>query len=372
MQLGMNGRALTVTFVVATATVVGCQQLVSKGDPATDGAPQGDATAYLQSRIDALHPGDTLKLDIATYSHGGVIKIQTPGIRIDGNGATLQATNDATSSIQILADNVELTNITLAAPPTGPRMDNLDQQKLVIAGNHDTISSVNISGSAAAGVFVNGAQNFTIKNVNVANTRADGVHVTASAGYGVVDNVRTDHTGDDGIAVVSYSDGPPCHDIVESNLVVASSAARGIAVVGGTNVTVRDFTSSDSGAAGIYIATEGAPYFTRSVDHVNVSNGSISTANRDATIVHGAILITADNPGTTISGVTISDVNIAGTAQVAERNVAVLDDGGAVKDVTLSSIRVDSSALPALVGDIDPGKVKATGWTVAGVRTSVN
>jgi hypothetical protein len=358
--------AAAVVLSVVGALTIACQPSESKSAPPTD-------AATLQARIDALKPGDTLKLDNTTYPHSGVIKVHTAGVHIDGNGATLQATEDATSSVQILADDVQLTNITLTAPPDGPRMTGLDQHKLVLAGNRDSVSGITINGSAAAGIFVNGAQNFSIKDVHVSKTRADGVHMTAAAANGVLDNIRTDQTGDDGVAVVSYGNAAPCHDITETNITVAGTRwGRGISVVGGTGVTVRGFTVSNTSAAGLYVATEGSPYFTRSVDRVEAAGGSITAANQDPTVVNGAILVTAGNPGTTVQGVNISNVNIAATTPTAERNVAVVDDAGTVKNIVLRSIRIDSASLPALSGDTSPPSVSALDWTVAGAPTTVN
>ncbi len=358
--------AAVVLGVVAALTIA-CQPSESKS------APPANGTATLQARIDALKPGDTLELDDTTYPHSGVIKVRTAGVHIDGNGATLQATNDATSSVQILADDVQLSNITLTAPLDGPRMTGLDQQKLVLAGNRDSISGITVTGSAAAGIFVNGAQHFSIKDVRVSRTRADGVNMTAAAANGVLDNIRTDQTGDDGVSVVSYHDGAPCHDIAETNITVAGTQwGRGISVVGGSGVTVRGFTVSNTGAAGLYVATEGSPYFTQSVDHVDMSGGSITAANQDPTVVHGAILVTAGNPGTSVQGVNISDVSIAATAPAAERNVAVVDDAGTVKNIILRSIRIDTASLPALSGDTSPDSVSAMDWTVGGAPTTVN
>ena len=356
-----------VVLGVVAALPIACRPSESKS------APPADA-ATLEARIDALKPGDTLKLDNTTYQHSGVIKVRAAGVHIDGNGATLQATNDATSSVQILADDVQLSNITLTAPPNGPRMTGLDQHKLVVAGNHDSISGITITGSAAAGIFVNGAQHFSIKDVRVSRTRADGVHMTAAAGNGVLDNIRTEETGDDGVAVVSYSgDAAPCHDIAETNVTVAGTTwGRGISVVGGSGVTVRGFTVSNTSAAGLYVATEGSPYFTRSVDHVDVGGGSITAANREPTVVHGAILVAAGNPGTSVQGVNISDVSIAATAPTAERNVALVDDAGTVKNVVFRSIRIDTASLPALSGDTSPDSVSAMDWTVGGAPTTVN
>ena len=93
-----------------------------------------DSTDALQARLDALEPGGYLKLSPQVYEHHGVLKVRVRGVHIDGNGATLQSTNDETSAFEISADDVQLTNITLAAPTEGTRFNGLDQHKLVLSG----------------------------------------------------------------------------------------------------------------------------------------------------------------------------------------------------------------------------------------------
>ncbi len=353
---------------IVMALVVACQQSESRSDP------MADSTSTLQARFDALAPGASLKLEPQVFMHSGVLKIRVPGVQIDGNGATLQATSDATSAVQILADGVQLTNIRLTAPRDGPRMLGTDQHKLVIAGNNATVSNLTIVGSAAAGIFVNGAQNFNIHHVSIDGTRADGIHMTNGAGNGVVDDVQTDRTGDDGVAVVSYNaDGTRCHDIVVTNVSVGSTRwGRGMTVVGGTNVTMRDFTIANTSAAGVYVATEGAPYYTQSVDHVSISDGSVTNANQNPTVVHGAILVAAENAGTTINDVSISNVSVTGTAPTAERDVAVIANGASVSGVTLEGIALDNTKLTPFDSNVPASSYTVSNWTANGAPITVS
>lgn len=363
------GRRLAVAGS-ATLVVVACPVTLcaSRSDSPTD------ATAMLQARIDSLKPGDKLTLDPGAYRHSGVIRVSVPGVHIDGGGSTLQATSDATSAVQITANDVELTNIRLTAPIGGPRRDQLDQHKLVISGRNDTVSHVTIVGSAAAGIFVTGAQNFTLRDVSVSDTRADGVHITGGSANGVVDDLRTDATGDDALAVVSYaSDSGPSHDISASRIAIASTRwGRGISVVGGANVTVRGFSVANTSAAGVSVVTEGSPYFSRAVDRVEIANGTITSANTDPTVVHGAILLSAANPGASVSNVSISNVGISATTPTAEREVAILAEGGSVANVAVTGIRLDNSALSPLAANAPAGSFTVTGWTAKGEPIAVS
>lgn len=362
----MRAQRVAAVGLAMALMAIGCQSTQSKSDPPTDD------TASLQARLDAMRPGDTLQLDPKVYSHSGVLLVRVPRVQIDGNGATLQATNDATSAVRIAADGVQLTNLRLTAPLQGPRMTALDQHKLVIDGNGDTVAHVQIDGSAAAGIFVNGAQNFTIRDVDVANTRADGVHMTEGAGPGVVDGVHTSQTGDDGVAVVSYRDAKPAHDITISGVDVASTRwGRGISVVGGNNVTVTGFNVASTNAAGVYVATEGEPYNTLPVSNVTIKDGSIRQANQNPEVVHGAILVTATN-GTAVRDVNISNVDVSGTAPSAGRDVAVIADGGDVSGVSIDGIHLDNDAVTPFVGEAGPGSYHLQDWTIGGAPVSVS
>ena len=310
-----------------------------------NGAPATDSAASLQAQLDAVPPGGSLTLEPRTYTHADVIKLRVPGVRIDGNGATLEATNDATSAVQITADGVQLANVTLKAPSGGKRWSSLDQAKLAISGSHDSVSQVTIVGSAASGIAVDGARDFSVQGVSISATRADGIHITGGSHNGVVDNVRTDQTGDDAVAVVSpVADGAPCSDIQITNVSVASTRwGRGISVVGGRNVSIRGFSVANTSAAGIYVATEGAPFYTDSVEGVDVSGGTITGANQDATVVQGAVLVYSGSPGKKVTNARVSDVAISGTPSSAQRNVGLIVDEGSVSGISFSGISIDGS-----------------------------
>jgi hypothetical protein len=336
----------------------------------------GDTTAALQAIFDQLKPGDTLVLAPRTYQHSGVLKIRVAGVTIAGNGATLQATNDATSSVQILADNVSVSNLTLAAPLQGARYTGLDQHKLVISGRNDTITNVSINGSAGAGVFVNGASYFTLNQVRVSNTRADGIHMTNGANNGTLNNPVVTATGDDGISVVSYEGdgGRIAHDIIVNSPVVNGTTwGRGLSVVGGQNISYRNIAVSNTNAAGVYIASEGSPYFTQSVNHVDVTGGTITGANVNGGVVHGAVLVYSGNAKQSITDVTISGLTITATAPTAQRNVAVVMDAGSVSNVRFINIALRNTKLTPLIrsSNVPAGSYSATGWTLDGKPISV-
>lgn len=335
--------------------------------------PVADSTDALQAELDALQPGGYLKLSSQVYEHRGVIKLRVPDVRIDGDGATLRATNDETSAVQIEADGVSLSNVNLAASTDGRRWSGVDQHKLVVFGQGANVSGISITGSAASGIFVDGARDFKINDVSVTGSRADGIHVTGGSSGGVIQNVRTGQTGDDGVAVVSYeSDGRPSDNIQMRQIEVSSTRwGRGISVVGGRNVRIEGFSVADTNAAGVYIATEGSPYFTDSVDSVTVSGGTVTNANTNPDIVQGAVLIVAGNASKSLQNVQVDDVSIAATPKSAGRNVGVLLTAGTVSSVSLNDIRISDAAVPPIYSNARSGSYTTSGWTVGGNPVNV-
>jgi Right handed beta helix region len=361
----MTSKVALVAVAVAAAAFV----CVDSASPSR-GAP---GTGDLQAQLDALQPGETLKLEPRVYSHSGVLKLRVPGVHIDGNGATFQATNDETSAVQIVADGVQLSDLTLTAPAGGKRWSGLDQHKLVLSGAQDSVTHVSIAGSAAAGIFVDGASGFKISDVNVTGTRADGIHMTGGSNHGTVDDVRTNQTGDDGVAVVSYAaDAAPCSDIQLNRVDVGGTTwGRGISVVGGRNVAIAGFSVANTSAAGVYVATEGG-YDTDSVDTVTISDGTVNGVNHDPDVVQGAILVYSGNPGKHVSGVQISRVSIAGTSETATRNVGLITDGGSVDGISLTDISIRDSQLPAFFTDAPAGSFSTSGWALQGSPITAN
>ena len=363
-------KALPVAFAVALFGIT----LAQTGRHTAETAPVVDSTAALQTKFDDLRPGDTVKLDPGTYQHSDVIKLRVPDVHIDGNGATLIATNDETSAVQITAPGVSLTNVNLVAPPEGRRWAGLDQHKLVVEADGVTVSDVTITGSAAAGVFVYGAGNFKLARIAVRHTRADGIHMTNGSHNGQVSDSTTEWTGDDGFAVVSYGNEQPCHDIVvDSPTVSGTTWGRGVTVVGGENISYRNIAVSQSNGAGVYVATEGNPWYTRSVNQVDVSEGTVNEANSNPQDVYGALLVYSGNGNQSVSNVTVSGLTVSGTPSSAQRNVGVVVDNGTVSNVVYRDIALENTDLPPLFisPKVPAGSFTTSGWTLDGKPISV-
>lgn len=328
-----------------------------------------DDTAALQRAFDAASAARPLTLPAGdVFAHTGVLHIRVAGETVNGTG-TLLATAEATSSVWIEADNVTLDGPTLATTGTTQRWAAWEQMGLRLeAYSGDTVRNVTVTGSAAAGIYVGGASNFTLDHDTVTNTRADGIHMTDGAHDGTVISPVTRNTGDDGIAVVSYSQGgSACHDItVMGAHVVGTTGGRGVSVVGGTNIVERDFEVDSSAAAGVYVAAEGNPWYTAAPTNVTITGGRIVGANTDPTIDHGSVLVLSGESNVWPDGVNISDMVIVNSRSTATRDVGVISYGAAPVNVMLSDFTITGGPRSAYQGNAAAGSFRTVAWTQNG------
>lgn len=342
----------------------------ARGDGSTDD------TAALQRAFDATSAGATLLLGAGrTYAHSGVLHLRTKGLHLTGRG-TLLATAEATSSVWIEADDVLVDGgVVVRTATTTRRWDAWEQMGLRIVGRSGVVvRSVTVDGSAAAGIYVgNGATAFVLDHVTVQNTRADGIHMTGGANHGTVTSPTVRDSGDDGVAVVSYAqDGTPCHDIsVVSPTVLGTTWGRGLSVVGGTRITETDIDVRNTSAAAVYVASEGAPWFTAAAEQVLVSGGSITGANTSTTVDHGAVLVLSGRTGVVPRDVTVQGLRVAATRASASRNLGVITYGDAPSTVTFSDIAISGGPRTAYQGNTPSSAFRLVRVTHDGVVVPV-
>lgn len=324
-----------------------------------------DDTAAIQEAFDALRPGEAVLLGQGrTYAVADVVTLAVRGAVLTGGG-TLLATDEERSSLRIAADDVVVQDVTLTIEETSRRFDAFEQQRLWLDGHRGVVvRDVTVEGSAAAGVYVYGTKDFVLDGLNVSGTRADGVHITGGATDGEVLKPVVRDVGDDGVAVVSYApDGDPVARIRVVSPVVEGTDARGISVVGGTDITYTDITVSGTAAAGVYVAAEGS-YDTASVDGVRVEGGTVTDANTDEGIDHGAVLVYSGADDRSVEDVTITGLEISDTRASASRWLGVVVDAGSVSGIALTDLALDGEGPDAEYGtNDDDADVALTGIT---------
>lgn len=343
LLLGRSGGDDATGDGVSTAPPVDLASALSVEDFGAVGDGRTDDTESVQAALDAAEVGQGVLFAAGrTYAVSDVVTVATEGVVLTGGG-TILATDEERSSLTIAADRVVVQDLTLDIVDTTRRWDAYEQQRLRLDGHSGiVVRDVLVDGSAAAGVYVGGTGDFLLDGVEVTGTRADGIHMTQGAHDGRVVSPLVRDVGDDGVAVVSYApDGEPCARIEIDSPVVAGTDARGVSVVGGTDVTFSDIEVSDTAAAGVYIAAEGS-YDTAGVDGVRVDGGTVTGANTDAATDHGAVLVyngTADRP---VQDVVVSGLTLVDTRPEASRWVGVVvDQGGPVSGVLLEGLALD-------------------------------
>jgi hypothetical protein len=157
-------------------------------------------------------------------------------------------------------------------PPT-----RVDAQECVIISNttDTTVEGVEINGSAAAGLLFWECVRPRVEEATIRSTMADGLHF-ANCQFAIVTLLRTSDTGDDGLAFLDYG-GQPLHGGYAADVEVRNSGARGISVVGQSEVEISNFLVDGTWAAGLYVAHEDS-WDTAMPSNVHYHDGEVVRA----------------------------------------------------------------------------------------------
>ena len=271
--------------------------VTSYGAVANDG--KDDLSAFNTAANAAKAQGKTLAIPAGEFTLGRVFTID--GIKVVGAGkdsTVLVSTDPENGSIDLKGDKVELRNLKHAYKTTVPRGNGAHEKNSITvrSATNFVIDNVYVSKSSTAGIMITySAANGTVSNNIVENTGADGIHMTNSVNAIKVENNVVRGVGDDCIAVVSYKDGAdlPVRNItVRGNDVGYNSKARGISVVGGTDVLIENNKVQETQMAGVYISVEGS-YNTQDVNRVQVNGNTINHTGIQEPQNHPNVLVYA-------------------------------------------------------------------------------
>jgi hypothetical protein len=286
------------------------------------GDDEREDTAAIERALASLKPGQTLVLPRGRYLHARRLSITTPNVTLWDVDATLHATNPADQALLIQASGVRVLGLTLTAVTDKRRSAPWEsriavwrpraevardgrRRGIVIRGNRivpAVARSVqdgplaNSAGSAA--IFISGAEDFLVAENTVERPLADAIHLTGGARNGRVLANPVRESGDDMIAVVSYlGDGPWTRNqtveiaasierrrdtmlvhnvLIADNDVEGQYWGRGITVVGGEDITIRNNRIVNTPhAAAIYLSREQV-YVTFGVRNVLVQENTIA------------------------------------------------------------------------------------------------
>jgi parallel beta-helix repeat protein len=277
-----------------------------------DGQDDLDA---LQRAVNSLKPGEWLLFPKGVYHQSKSLWVRTANVTLWSNGARIHATNPRDLAVILAEDGVRLYGFTLSAV-TDKRGDTPWQSRIAVFANvqraeplknnvvrNNKVIALGDPGSpeansaTSAGIFVYRAKDFLIAENTVQRSLADGIHVTAGSRDGSVIGNTVRETGDDMIAVVSYMrNSRERNDLVSSiantldkrknvnlvrNVLIENNNlsgqywGRGISVVGGRDITIKNnMIERTAMAAGIYLARE-AGYISFGLKNILVQANTI-------------------------------------------------------------------------------------------------
>ena len=292
-------------------TVVSVKQFGAVGDGVTD-----DSEAIERATTEVAN-GEILVFPAGTYLQGRSISVRSPDVILWGFGAVVHGTNPDDHALIIRGNRSSVIGFRLTTVQTGRKLGD-NQHRVVLLGDGNQALRNVIEGGAAGGIYMSGARHFRVDGNTVRDTLADGIHATDGSQHGIITNNIVRNTGDDLIAVVSYRTEHLASDIlITKNDVAGNPWGRGIAVVGGRNITISDNAIRNVvAAAGVYVARE-ANYNTFGTFNIVVRQNLLEHIKTQGEVLdgqrrtrHGAFQIYADdqgNPELTVQGVLIQE-----------------------------------------------------------------
>lgn len=291
----------------------GALSIVDEGATPND---DSDDFAAIQSTLDKAAQEDVpVYIPPGSYRLSDILIVD--GVNLLGAGgdqSILVSTNPENGSIDVQGDGAVLNGFAHVYEKTVGRGNGANDKNSITvrSATNFKIENLKIDKSSTAGIFVGyGSSKGTISGNSLQNTGADGIHITDGSTEIVIENNKVRAAGDDTIAVVSYEeDSQTVRDvIIRNNDVGYGSKARGIAVVGGENVTIENNKIQDTEMAGVYISVE-KEYGTRNVKNIVINENTIEHTGTRIAGEHPNILVYASQGNiddVKFNGNTISD-----------------------------------------------------------------
>jgi hypothetical protein len=268
VKLQKDSAALTYTIDLvdteqvdaAFAAPAGFLTVASYGATANDGSD--DTNAFNSAISAAQSQGKGLYVPSGTYNVGSRLNLGGIALRGAGEWYTVIQGLNGQGGFLVTGGNTQIADLTISGDSTY-RNDCCDSAG--VEGNFGTGSllyDVWIEHTKVGGWIDSGTNGLYAVGLRVRDQFADGVNLHANVQNTRFDNSSVRNTGDDGLAM--FSDGTA---VVNSSFtfdtVQTPLLANGIAIYGGTNLTIADNLVSDTvtGSAGIAVSTRfGIPF----------------------------------------------------------------------------------------------------------------
>jgi polygalacturonase len=276
-----------------------------------------DDSDAIARAIASLDNGGTVVFPPGTYVHGNVLAVHKANIVLLGRQAELHAGNPDRAAILLAGESSAIRGFTITSAPANARGERLEQSGVVVSGAGNVVAGNTVIGFKSAGIIVVGARNYVIGCNRVSDTKADGIHATRGATHGFVAGNSVFNSGDDGIAMVSYSSAGQTSAItIEENDVEHIRWGRGISVVGSRDATIRhNHIKSVAMAAGILVSREEF-WHTPGARNVIIDDNELVDIQRTLAPLdggqrtgHAAIELNSDSDDPALA---VSDVHVLG------------------------------------------------------------
>lgn len=197
--------------------------------------------------------------------------------------------------------------------------------------NNYSVRNMRFLNSKGAPLLQRSCTNGRIHNIEMINCWKDGIHFTNACSDIVCSNITSINGGDDVVALVGYvADGAKPRNITIDNVVInGTKSARGVALVGCSDVSVNNVSVKDAFAAGIYIASESG-FNTYANENITVNNFVLKRCGRASS--YAALQVTSrtgyQNVNVNLSNGIISDsayrgISTGGGASGLTQNLSV-------------------------------------------------
>ena len=333
-----------------------CVSIASKG--AVSNGP--DATRAIQNAITAA------KATVAACVYVPAGTFNMTRIAVDGSvkmigvgdASILHAPNPANRQIKLAGSSTGLYSLKIRT--YGTRRTNDNEAVWIENGvSNWVVDNVTIDGGNGPGIITYGGYNGRITRNRVLNTKSNSIHLSGGAHHIYVAGNKVRNSGDDNIAVVTYAYHPinTYQVLIENNDVADQPWGRGISVVGGENVTIRNNKITRSADAGVYLAAESS-WTTRGVRNVLVKGNRIEDCPY-AQPQHGqtSVLVYSDNNFWTES------VLLDGNVITRGRNGPVRVEPHNVRNIACRGNTSDGSA-------ISPANCNGTASSITGTSVT--
>lgn len=294
-------------------------------------------TVNLQAAMDAA-AGKTLVLPHGTLDYTSQLRPKGSLIG-QGPGTYLRNINAAGAGARLLFDEIDGFSVSELRAGT----ENADGS--AVSGNEaafyvdecedfkfHNLLFTNQSGTC---ILLQDAQYGVVKGIEMKGCWKDGIHHTHGSSDIVTSDIVCRDGGDDVVAVVGYVSAGrfPRRIVIKGVTVNGTKSGRGIAVVGGSDVTISDFNINGAYMSGLNLATE-VSFGTYGTENVRVSNGIIRGCGRSTPAAGAGIQVTGRSGFPTknisLSGIDVYDssyrgITVFGTTDGRVENLRVRD-----------------------------------------------